>query len=91
KRVGEGHGLGSCGNVDAAQELANLAGVLKSLQQGLTGDKIPFVRTPKVKNRTAAPAIYVLIPYAIVAFSALTIWRDFQFLADHVLVPAVQA
>ncbi|AOY70079.1 glycosyltransferase [Arthrobacter sp. ZXY-2] len=56
----------------------NLAGVLKSLQQGLTGDKIPFVRTPKVKNRTAAPAIYVLIPYAIVAFSALTIWRDFQ-------------
>ncbi|MGO4250557.1 glycosyltransferase family 2 protein [Paenarthrobacter sp. RAF54_2] len=54
----------------------NLAGVLKSLQQGLTGDKIPFVRTPKVKNRTAAPAIYVLIPYAIVAFSLLTIWRD---------------
>ena len=56
----------------------NLAGVLKSLQQGLTGDKIPFVRTPKVKDRTAAPAIYVLIPYAIVAFSALTVWRDAQ-------------
>ncbi|MFE4196499.1 glycosyltransferase family 2 protein [Paenarthrobacter sp. NPDC056912] len=56
----------------------NLAGVLKSLQQGLTGDKIPFVRTPKVKDRTAAPAIYVLIPYAIVAFSVLTIWRDAQ-------------
>lgn len=54
----------------------NLAGVLKSLQQGLTGDKIPFVRTPKVKDRTAAPAIYVLIPYAIVAFSVLTVWRD---------------
>ncbi|MFK0003588.1 glycosyltransferase family 2 protein [Paenarthrobacter sp. NPDC090522] len=56
----------------------NLAGVLKSLQQGLTGDKIPFVRTPKVKDRTAAPAIYVLIPYLIVAFSVLTIWRDVQ-------------
>ncbi|MET3369152.1 UNVERIFIED_CONTAM: cellulose synthase (UDP-forming) [Jeotgalibacillus campisalis] len=56
----------------------NLAGVLKSLQQGLTGDKIPFVRTPKVKDRTAAPAIYVLIPYAIVAFSVLTGWRDAQ-------------
>ncbi len=56
----------------------NLAGVLKSLQQGLTGDKIPFVRTPKVKNRTAAPAIYVLIPYAIVVFSVLTLWRDTQ-------------
>lgn len=56
----------------------NLAGVLKSLQQALTGDKIPFVRTPKVKDRTAAPAIYVLTPYAIVAFSLLTVWRDAQ-------------
>lgn len=56
----------------------NLAGVLKSLQQALTGDKIPFVRTPKVKDRTAAPAVYVLTPYAIVAFSLLTVWRDAQ-------------
>jgi cellulose synthase (UDP-forming) len=54
----------------------NLAGVLKSLQQAVTGDKIPFARTPKVKDRTAAPAIYVLTPYAIVAFSLLTVWRD---------------
>jgi cellulose synthase (UDP-forming) len=54
----------------------NLAGVLKSLQQAFTGEKIPFVRTPKVKDRTAAPAIYVLIPYLIVAFSLFTIWRD---------------
>lgn len=56
----------------------NLAGVLKSLQQAVTGDKIPFARTPKVKDRTAAPAIYVLTPYAIVAFSMLTVWRDAQ-------------
>ncbi|MDQ0755108.1 glycosyltransferase family 2 protein [Arthrobacter sp. B3I4] len=54
----------------------NLAGVVKSLQQALTGDKIPFARTPKVKDRTAAPAIYVLAPYAIVVFSLLTVWRD---------------
>jgi hypothetical protein len=54
----------------------NLAGVLKSLQQAITGKKIPFVRTPKVKNRTAAPVLYVLAPYAIVAFSGLTLWRD---------------
>lgn len=54
----------------------NLAGVLKSLQQAFTGDKIPFVRTPKVKNRTAAPALYVLVPYLIVAFSLFTLWRD---------------
>ncbi|RNL54405.1 glycosyltransferase family 2 protein [Arthrobacter oryzae] len=56
----------------------NLAGVLKSLQQALTGDKIPFARTPKVKDRTAAPAIYVLTPYAIVVFSLVTVWRDAQ-------------
>jgi cellulose synthase/poly-beta-1,6-N-acetylglucosamine synthase-like glycosyltransferase len=54
----------------------NLAGVMKSLQQAVTGDKIPFARTPKVKDRTAAPAIYVLAPYAIVAFSLFTVWRD---------------
>lgn len=54
----------------------NLAGVLKSLQQALTGDKIPFARTPKVKDRTAAPALYVVAPYAIVAFSLFTVWRD---------------
>jgi cellulose synthase (UDP-forming) len=55
----------------------NLAGVLKSLQQAITGKKIPFARTPKVKNRTAAPIVYVLAPYAIVAFSLFTLYRDY--------------
>lgn len=54
----------------------NLAGVLKSVQQALTGEKIPFARTPKIRNRTAAPVIYVIIPYLIVAFSILTAYRD---------------
>ncbi len=54
----------------------NLAGVLKSIQQALTGKKIPFVRTPKVKNRTSAPLLYVVAPYLIVAFSLFTLWRD---------------
>lgn len=54
----------------------NLAGVFKSMQQALTGEKIPFVRTPKVKDRTAAPALYVLIPYLMVAFSLFTFYRD---------------
>jgi cellulose synthase (UDP-forming) len=54
----------------------NLAGVLKSLQQAVTGKKIPFARTPKVKNRTAAPVLYVIAPYLIVAFSLFTLWRD---------------
>lgn len=54
----------------------NLAGVLKSLQQALTGEKIPFARTPKVKDRTAAPWLYAVAPVLIVAFSLLTLWRD---------------
>ncbi|ASD21699.1 glycosyltransferase [Cryobacterium sp. LW097] len=54
----------------------NLAGVLKSMQQAVTSKKIPFARTPKVRNRTAAPLLFVVVPYVIVAFSALTLWRD---------------
>jgi len=54
----------------------NLAGVLKSVQQAFTGEKIPFARTPKVRNRTAAPSFHVLVPYLIVAFSIITAWRD---------------
>ena len=55
----------------------NVAGVLKSVQQALTAKKIPFARTPKVKDRTASPALYVLAPYAMVAFSVFTFVRDF--------------
>jgi cellulose synthase (UDP-forming) len=56
----------------------NLAGVLKSIQQSLTGKKIPFARTPKVKNRTASPLLYVVAPLAMVAFSLFTLWRDWN-------------
>lgn len=54
----------------------NLAGVLKSIQQALSGKKIPFARTPKVKDRTISPALYVITPLLIVAFSVFTLWRD---------------
>ncbi|MDO8383309.1 MAG: glycosyltransferase family 2 protein [Microbacterium sp.] len=55
----------------------NLAGVFKSIQQGLTGQKIPFARTPKVKDRTSTQLIYVVFPYLIVFFSAFVAWRSF--------------
>ena len=54
----------------------NLAGVLKSLQQALSGKKIPFARTPKVKNRTASPLLYIITPLLIIGFSIFTLWRD---------------
>jgi cellulose synthase (UDP-forming) len=46
----------------------NLGGVLKSIQQGLTGQRIPFGRTPKVIGRTAAPAGYVLAAYVMLGW-----------------------
>lgn len=56
----------------------NLAGVLKSLQQALTGKRTPFARTPKVKDRTVTPLLYLLAPLSIVAFSVFTLWRDYN-------------
>jgi cellulose synthase/poly-beta-1,6-N-acetylglucosamine synthase-like glycosyltransferase len=47
----------------------NLAGVLKSVEQMFTGKKIPFARTPKIKNRTASGFLYVVSPILIIGFS----------------------
>jgi hypothetical protein len=44
----------------------NLGGVLKSLQQAWTGHKIPFGRTPKGRDRTAAAPLYVVALYVLI-------------------------
>jgi cellulose synthase (UDP-forming) len=49
----------------------HLGGVLKSVQQAVTGRKTPFARTPKIAGRTAAPALYVLATYAFVLASLI--------------------
>lgn len=54
----------------------NIAGVIKSIEQAFTGKKIPFARTPKVKNRTASELIFVVAPILIVAFSLFTMYRN---------------
>ncbi|MDE1925502.1 MAG: glycosyltransferase, partial [Patescibacteria group bacterium] len=56
----------------------NLVGSLKSLQQAVTTKKIPFARTPKVKDRTATAWPYLLAPLLIVGFSFFTMWRNIQ-------------
>lgn len=56
----------------------NIAGVLKSLEQGLTTKKIPFARTPKVKDRTITDLPFIIAPILIVAFSLLTLWRNIE-------------
>jgi hypothetical protein len=44
-----------------------MGGVLKSVQQGITGVKTPFGRTPKVTTRSASPAVYCAIQLALPA------------------------
>jgi hypothetical protein len=56
----------------------NLAGVLKSLQQAITGKKIPFARTPKVANRTATPLLFAVSPFLIIGYSIFTFIRDYD-------------
>ena len=56
----------------------NLSGTIKSLQQAAAKSKIAFARTPKVANRTAAPALYILAAYFIAAFSFLTLANDIR-------------
>lgn len=45
----------------------NLAGVITSIRQAVTGAKIPFGRTPKVDGRTAVPWPYLLVPLGLLA------------------------
>ena len=56
----------------------NLSGVTVSVGQGLTGRKIAFARTPKVRNRTTARLLLVVIPYLLVAWSTWTLYHDVQ-------------
>lgn len=56
----------------------NLAGVIKSIEQAITSKKIPFARTPKVRDRTRTPLLYVVAPYLIIGFSLFTLWRDIE-------------
>lgn len=56
----------------------NIAGTLKSLQQAITTKKIPFARTPKVKDRTATAWPYLVAPILIIGFSLFTLWRNIE-------------
>ena len=63
----------------------NLAGVLRSLQQMLTGRRSPFVRTPKVDGRTASPATHIIVPalllVTIVLSTVFNLWLGRWFYA----------
>jgi hypothetical protein len=46
----------------------NLGGVFKSISQGISGNQIPFGRTPKVDGRTSVPRVYALAVLALAAW-----------------------
>jgi lysylphosphatidylglycerol synthetase-like protein (DUF2156 family) len=54
----------------------NLSGVLRSVGQMITGHKVAFARTPKVRHRSVAPATFVLFAYLIVGLSAFALVND---------------
>lgn len=56
----------------------NIAGTFKSIEQALTTKKLPFARTPKVKDRTASGLLYVLSPLLIIAFALFTLWHSIE-------------
>ncbi|MDP5181180.1 EAL domain-containing protein [Blastococcus sp. BMG 814] len=56
----------------------NLSGSFASMLQLITGEKSAFKRTPKVRDRTTAGAVFLLAPLALVAFSAYTVVVDIR-------------
>lgn len=54
----------------------NLAGTVQSIIQAIGGQKMAFARTPKVRDRTVAPLMFVLLPVFLIAWSARTLLRD---------------
>ena len=56
----------------------NLGGVFKSIQQIITGKRTPFSRTPKVKDRTATPLLYLLAVYGCMGYCLFIFNLDMQ-------------
>ena len=79
----------------------NASGVIRSIGQMITGHKVAFARTPKVRHRSVAPATFVIFPYVIVALSAYALvvdvrvqnWAHAVFAGANVViaVPAIVA
>ena len=56
----------------------NASGVLRSIGQAVTGHKVAFARTPKVRHRSVASATFVIVPYLIVVLSAFALRADIE-------------
>jgi EAL domain-containing protein (putative c-di-GMP-specific phosphodiesterase class I)/cellulose synthase/poly-beta-1,6-N-acetylglucosamine synthase-like glycosyltransferase len=56
----------------------NLSGTFASILQFITGEKSAFKRTPKVRDRTTAAAVYILSPCLLIALSTYTVALDIR-------------
>jgi EAL domain-containing protein (putative c-di-GMP-specific phosphodiesterase class I)/cellulose synthase/poly-beta-1,6-N-acetylglucosamine synthase-like glycosyltransferase len=56
----------------------NLSGSFASILQLITGEKSAFKRTPKVRDRTTAGAVFILAPMALIGLCVHTIVIDIQ-------------
>lgn len=56
----------------------NMFGTVQSMVQGIGGQKIAFARTPKVRDRTVAPLLFVTMPVLLIAWSAKTFVTDIE-------------
>ena len=58
--------------------LVNLAGVIKSIEQAYSRKKIPFIRTPKVENRTRVRPVFIVLTYLLLIQWCIGAYWDFQ-------------
>lgn len=63
-------------------------GVLKSIQQIVSGKKSPFGRTPKTKERTAAPVLYHVATYGLIVYM-LTLSINYLFEARYIFAATI--
>ncbi len=54
----------------------NLGGSFRSIHQMITGEKAAFGRTPKIKDRTRVPPLYIAVEYALLALCLLAALVD---------------
>jgi len=70
----------------------NLSGTFASILQLITGEKSSFKRTPKVRDRTATHAGYLLAPLALIAYSLYWVRIDLQTgQTNHLFFAALNA
>ncbi len=54
----------------------NLIGTIESMIQGIGGQKLAFARTPKIKDHTVAPLLFLVVPFILIGWSGYALRND---------------